>query len=540
MANVLITPNMKLPNPNLNDPGPDYASNVSTSLNIIDAHDHDGVNGGVLINIAGQEVLSDLSLQGHNLTNVRSIDFISQPSALTNPQDVNCVYVNQGNLGFNNADGYFVQITDGNSLINITSPNLTNFTIRNVSSNFTIAPLDTYNLININSSGGAVTGILPIASLITPTPAGRLYLFRDVGESAATNPITISITPGSGNTFPDSGLNNFVINNNGGYVGIFTDGVSKWFTFTQKVYNNETINFNDAVINYLTGTQTYYKGSFCYLEESTQLIADNTSTVFLEGNVNIVGAKSIYSDDATTTFDAGTTTNFISGSNLSLNTNLTGVAVPNFTLSGGTINFTNVNSINLNSLLTTVTGAGTQIQGTYDINNSAVFTYGQSSGIVMDNTCTLTNSGASILSQMCYHVHTVPWVVGTNSYTLDSGFVYDYYVALRVGDAGTTGGVVNQSVWSINLPASPRTGRVVIIGDNTAVLYGDTGNFRISISGNGNQISVPTDAGGFAGSLIGQAGTGDNISAYVTNTSGFNIEFLFDGNNWITLRISDF
>ena len=97
--------------PSLVTVGPEYAQEINTALAAIMTHNHDGVDAGASIDIAAQVCNEDLSLEAHNLTNVRSVAFDNQPSALTGSQDVNCIYVNQENLGFNNNDGIFVPIT---------------------------------------------------------------------------------------------------------------------------------------------------------------------------------------------------------------------------------------------------------------------------------------------------------------------------------------------------------------------------------------------------------------------------------------------
>ena len=41
MANVTLSPNMNLPVPVVGqDPGPDWANNINSSLGILDQHDH--------------------------------------------------------------------------------------------------------------------------------------------------------------------------------------------------------------------------------------------------------------------------------------------------------------------------------------------------------------------------------------------------------------------------------------------------------------------------------------------------------------------
>ena len=298
MGNVNTSPNMKLPVPTLQDSGPDYANNVNTSLDIIDAHDHDGINGGVKLDLSIQDCLGDLSVASNNVSNVRSVELNDNPSQLVGSQDVNCLYVNGGvlvggipTLGFNNSNGVFIPLTAGNTLA-ITALSLTNFASRNIVSNAVILPSDTYNLVNVNSTSGPVTVTLPIASTITPTAANRLYIIRDVGELAGANNITIQVAGGSGNIFTDSGLTSFVLSSDGAYVGIYTDGVSNWYTFTQNTYNGEFVQYNasssinllNSFMNLNASSLNAGAGSAINLVSSTEVV-DSASQILADGNI---------------------------------------------------------------------------------------------------------------------------------------------------------------------------------------------------------------------------------------------------------------
>ena len=80
MANTIVSPNMNLPVPVPGvDPGPDYANNLNSSLNIIDGHNHT-VGSGVQIPPAGLDINSDLTFQGNSPTNVYSVEFSNSAS----------------------------------------------------------------------------------------------------------------------------------------------------------------------------------------------------------------------------------------------------------------------------------------------------------------------------------------------------------------------------------------------------------------------------------------------------------------------------
>ena len=69
------TPNMLLTVPTVgSEPGPNYATDVNSSLTVIDSHDH-SLNHGVQITPTGLNINSDLPFNENNATQVRSIRF---------------------------------------------------------------------------------------------------------------------------------------------------------------------------------------------------------------------------------------------------------------------------------------------------------------------------------------------------------------------------------------------------------------------------------------------------------------------------------
>lgn len=116
MSNVIITPNMNLPNPVPSvDPGPDYANNLSNALNVIDEHTH--VPGqGVPVPPAGLNINADLPFQNNNLTGAKSVRFQPQPSALSGAMDLGAIYVVGPDLYYNDGSGNQVKITTGGSV----------------------------------------------------------------------------------------------------------------------------------------------------------------------------------------------------------------------------------------------------------------------------------------------------------------------------------------------------------------------------------------------------------------------------------------
>ncbi|CAM6002766.1 unnamed protein product [Sphagnum balticum] len=114
MSNYTVTPNMSLllPTPGV-DPGPDYANNQNTSLDLLDQHDH-SFGKGVQITPNGLNINSDLTFLSNNATALRSVRFTPQSMSLTAPADIGCLYESgsNGDLFYNDANGNIIQITE--------------------------------------------------------------------------------------------------------------------------------------------------------------------------------------------------------------------------------------------------------------------------------------------------------------------------------------------------------------------------------------------------------------------------------------------
>ncbi len=125
MSDVIITPNMNLPNPVPGqDPGPDYATNQSSCNTILDGHNH-SPGSGVQIGTDGINISADLPLNSNNLTKVRSVNFTPQSAAIDLPADVGCIYVSGADLWYNDENGNQVQLTSG-GVVNATSSGISN------------------------------------------------------------------------------------------------------------------------------------------------------------------------------------------------------------------------------------------------------------------------------------------------------------------------------------------------------------------------------------------------------------------------------
>lgn len=115
-----LSPNMNLILPTVGqEPGPTWASDLNTSLSILDTHDHSSGNG-LTITPAGITISSDLSFIANNATNLRSSRYSSQVSALALPTDLNAFYVLNGDAYFVDGLGNNIRFTQGGSIAGAT------------------------------------------------------------------------------------------------------------------------------------------------------------------------------------------------------------------------------------------------------------------------------------------------------------------------------------------------------------------------------------------------------------------------------------
>ena len=112
------------PSPNMGMPvpipgvtsGPAWATDINSSLGIIDSHDH-SPGKGVQVTPSGLNINSDLSFQNNNATMLRTSRFSSQSTTLGTPADLSETYVVNGDLYYNNGAGTAVRITNGSSIV---------------------------------------------------------------------------------------------------------------------------------------------------------------------------------------------------------------------------------------------------------------------------------------------------------------------------------------------------------------------------------------------------------------------------------------
>lgn len=508
--------------PNLTTPGPQYAQQISDDLDTISTHNHDGVSAGAQIDLSVQLCNNDLSIVSHNLTNVRSVELNDNPSKLTGTQDVNCLYINQNVLGFNDSDGNFIPIANGGGVI-VTNQAFTNWSQRPgvVTANFSVLAVDPYNLVHINSAGGAITGTLPIcANIVSPgassSPVGRLYLFKDVSGHAGTHPITIQVAPASGNTFGNASFTtSIVINNNFGYVAIYTDGIDTWFVWSSDVLNEEVFALNTSLLQIKQSSQIVVDASSAIVNSAgtysqtggTFGLAGGVAASLASSTLAVSGTSAVtWSGSANETFGSGTSETFAAGSTLTCNGTLAGTTTGGtFTIAStctvsGTLNLPGATNLNGTG---TISGSGYSLTGALSVTGGVVVC-AASAAILLDDSCQLTNHGHTIL--FAEEPNTAIVAAGA-TYTCDTSTILDNQIGLVTG---TSGGTV------VVLPVNPVQGRKIrlfSIGNAVGTTY--------TIDGNGQTI-----LGNATYPLVFQSYSSSSITSFA-------IELLFvTGHGW--------
>lgn len=111
------SPNMSLPIPSVgSQPGPDYADNVNTSLDLIDAHDHTP-GRGTPVTPSGLNINATLAFLSNDATQLRSARFTAQSAPIAAAADLGCVYVSGVDLYFNDVSGNQIRLTQGGSIV---------------------------------------------------------------------------------------------------------------------------------------------------------------------------------------------------------------------------------------------------------------------------------------------------------------------------------------------------------------------------------------------------------------------------------------
>jgi hypothetical protein len=240
--------NLQIPIPGTTS-GPLYATDISNDLSTISDHTHTGAsaNDGNQLTPASLNINSDLNINSNNITSLRSARFNSQSGTLSGVSDINCLYVDSGDLYYNNSAGTAVKVTSG-SLVYATSTN--NYPSVATSINYTITSSETTIMVNVDCHLAAVTVTLPTTGSVG---TGRFYIVKDrLGASASSGAITVKA---AGSELID-GQNTYIIADGYG-AATFVNTGSAWMLVKANnlMINSDFLrgrnNANSAYVNLL-------------------------------------------------------------------------------------------------------------------------------------------------------------------------------------------------------------------------------------------------------------------------------------------------
>ncbi len=308
---TFVTPNMDMILPSVgSEPGQDYAYEINTALaEKIDIHDHT-TGLGVKIPVAGLNINADFPVNINNVNNARSYRMNNSGVILNGAQDINQIYVFNGNLYFNNSSGIPIKLTNGSS-INSTN---TFYSVRAISATTTINSADTYVYYEIDCSINPITVTLPAANTVT---AGRFYIFKDVKGNSSSNNITITA---NGFDLIDSTTSK-VFNRNYEVMTLVCDGFGVWHADFGADYSWLNNTFGQS------GNATSIVGS------SIGISATGSGTITLGGSSNVLNfngssytfgfnSGNLFTINAATTDIRGSQFNVYSTGGTYLNTNV--------------------------------------------------------------------------------------------------------------------------------------------------------------------------------------------------------------------------
>jgi hypothetical protein len=279
MANYVTDPvtGILIPTP-LVDPGPDYAFNVSNALSTLAHLTHTGASNldGYQIPSAGLNINADVSFQSNNITSLRSARFSSQSAPLTSSGDIDCVYVENGNLYYNNGEGVVIPITEGGSVA-VTVPGV--YQTVKITTNLTINPDGYYSFIECNQVS-PITITLPTSVSV---PTGTFYIIKDAIGNSENDKITIRTT---GDTI--DGYSNYILDVNMAAVCLVTDGISNWMVlpFDRTAWNSGdtlTMNADSTLIMNADSTLDMQPNSILYINGALIDVANNGTILFAAG-----------------------------------------------------------------------------------------------------------------------------------------------------------------------------------------------------------------------------------------------------------------
>lgn len=398
-----VTPNMQLVVPEvLVTTGPQYATQINSALDVVDAHDH-SPGKGVRITPSGLNINTDLPFGNNAATGVKAVALQAQTSVLT----TGAVYNKGGNLFYRDGSSNEIQLTSGGAL--------------NVSSVGAITGLSSpasASFVSLNSSFVFLNDATTYAKL----EIGDVLVYSRAGSVGSVNAVTLVADVGTSAyslRLPASApLDNQIMRMKSATASQFVDLLG---TTNQVVVTQNTSNIT------LSLPQNIHAAATPTFAGLTLTGALGGTTATLSGQAQVGSLVSLGAISGTT----GTFTGDVSGANATFtgDLNLTGILK---SISGPFINAT-LRSVSASNIVS----SSTQM-------TSPLFTAGSNS---LSSTGGLTAN--QVITPIIYGA-TIP--AGVNLSAKTDGVAY---AAFTVGEIVTAsmGGNVNTSTGYQNLIA---------------------------------------------------------------------------------------
>lgn len=244
---------MGLPNPIPGvGPGPDYALNLQSSVNILDAHNH-ASGSGVQINPNGIYINAALPFNGNPATLLGYLGISPQGTGVATPVN-DSLYASGVDLYFQDGNGNAVRITSGGS-VNATSSGISSGT---ATASFVSSILVVDQSAGVGAAIDAATYILRYNGSY-PTPSGNYILLSAPSSLATGYQLTFpGITPSSSGALLTSDTSGTLSYSNGNSTITISGGVITVANLgvTASQIANNTITTNQISLSAgITGSQ---------------------------------------------------------------------------------------------------------------------------------------------------------------------------------------------------------------------------------------------------------------------------------------------
>ena len=215
---LALTPNLGLQKPTPGPggtTGPEWAQELNTALDLIDAHDHSSGKGAP-ITTGGININADLEFNGFRAIELKGAILEDQGAALTDPVDKAEIYNVNGDLYWNNGSGAAVQITSGSGLAS------------SISGAFNAAAPGAYPYDVTSADAQSVLLVDTTSARTINLPAATtavLFCIKD--ETGTADTYNITVTPDGTDTI-DSTAGSKVLQQPKGFWLFISDGIDNW------------------------------------------------------------------------------------------------------------------------------------------------------------------------------------------------------------------------------------------------------------------------------------------------------------------------